>query len=231
VPHLFNPNPLLGIAQGSPLSPLFANVYLAEFDSKMKGLGYKMVRYADDLVVMTKTLEDAKSVHEVVKDELQGLELKVHGLKQTGQLPIIGHSKPKYSEATRYQDLQFLGLTFKSAKIYPTGRSYQNAIKSIRTAAYDPSQTFIKKLTAIEARITGWCSAYGFANHESDKLDHNDKLLDDVLLKMLKFHGLKVWTGKKPHGVLGLINYTQSVSKVKTSREKKVSKDQAPPKT
>jgi RNA-directed DNA polymerase len=38
----------LGIRQGMPLSPLLANLALAEFDAHVEGRNIKMVRYADD---------------------------------------------------------------------------------------------------------------------------------------------------------------------------------------
>jgi len=223
-PHLFSPNPLIGIAQGSPLSPLFANVYLAEFDQRVKNAGFKMVRYADDLVILAKSVEAAESAHNFVKEELKELGLKVHELKVKGQLPAVGQSKPKYSEVTRYQDLQFLGLTFKSAKIFPTGRSYQNAIKSVRSAAYDTGLAFNKKLYAVEARINGWCSAYSFAEHEAQKLGHNDKLLSQVLRIMLKKHGLLVKKGVSPHKALGINNYTSQAAILRNKRKKKAAK-------
>jgi hypothetical protein len=224
-PQLFSPNPVVGIAQGSPLSPLFANVYLADFDKLIISKNMKMVRYADDLVIMAKTISDAEQAHKIVKSELTNIGLNVHELKVQGQLPAVGQSKPKYSEVTRYQDLQFLGLTFKSAKIFPTGRSYQNAVKSIRSTAYDSGLAFNKKLAALEARINGWCSAYSFADHEPQKLNHNDAQLDQVLRTMLKKHGLLVKRGMSPHRALGLHNYTSQMVILKNRRAKKMANE------
>jgi retron-type reverse transcriptase len=42
--------PGLGIRQGMPLSPLLANLALADFDNEIKDRKIEMVRYADDLV-------------------------------------------------------------------------------------------------------------------------------------------------------------------------------------
>jgi len=44
-----------GSPQGGPLSPLLANIYLNEFDKEMEGRGVKIVRYADDIVVLAKS--------------------------------------------------------------------------------------------------------------------------------------------------------------------------------
>jgi len=44
--------PLTGTPQGAVISPLLANIYLHPLDERMSGLGYRMVRYADDFVVL-----------------------------------------------------------------------------------------------------------------------------------------------------------------------------------
>ncbi|MBU1683545.1 hypothetical protein KJ742_06415, partial [Patescibacteria group bacterium] len=55
------PNPKLGLAQGSSLSPLFSNLYLANFDKKMPLLfNDRFIRYADDFIVVCKTQKEAK---------------------------------------------------------------------------------------------------------------------------------------------------------------------------
>jgi RNA-directed DNA polymerase len=40
--------------QGGVISPLLANIYLDEFDQKMKARGIRIVRYADDILVHTR---------------------------------------------------------------------------------------------------------------------------------------------------------------------------------
>lgn len=44
-----------GSPQGGPLSPLLANIYLNEFDQEMERRGVKVIRYADDIVVLAKS--------------------------------------------------------------------------------------------------------------------------------------------------------------------------------
>jgi CRISPR-associated endonuclease Cas1/group II intron reverse transcriptase/maturase len=48
-----------GLPQGSPLSPAMANVMLDDFDSDMEVLGFKLIRFADDFVVLCKSPEQA----------------------------------------------------------------------------------------------------------------------------------------------------------------------------
>lgn len=65
-----------GIAQGSPLSPLLANLYLDDLDEAMSGAGMRLVRYADDFVVLTRDRPQAEAVFGRLNRELER-----HGLK------------------------------------------------------------------------------------------------------------------------------------------------------
>ena len=61
-----------GSPQGGPLSPLLANIYLNEFDQEMARRGVKMVRYADDIVVVTKSKRAAEHMLESCRKFLEG---------------------------------------------------------------------------------------------------------------------------------------------------------------
>jgi group II intron reverse transcriptase/maturase len=49
-----------GSPQGGPLSPLLANIYLNEYDQEMERRGVKVIRYADDIVVLAKSKRAAQ---------------------------------------------------------------------------------------------------------------------------------------------------------------------------
>jgi len=44
----------VGSPQGGVISPLLSNIYLNEFDQKMKSKGIRIVRYADDILIFAK---------------------------------------------------------------------------------------------------------------------------------------------------------------------------------
>src|SRR5258705_12634346 len=56
-----------GTPQGAVISPLLSNIYLDELDHKMAELGYEMVRYADDFVILSRSREEAEEALEEVK--------------------------------------------------------------------------------------------------------------------------------------------------------------------
>jgi RNA-directed DNA polymerase len=69
----------MGTPQGGPLSPLLANIYLHTFDEKVVAAGYGLVRYADDLVIFTRSESEAEAALLLVREILEGeLRLKLH---------------------------------------------------------------------------------------------------------------------------------------------------------
>lgn len=67
-----------GLPQGSPLSPLMANLMLDDFDNDMESQGFRLVRFADDFVVLCKSPEQAQQAHQTALASLaeHGLDLK-----------------------------------------------------------------------------------------------------------------------------------------------------------
>ena len=57
---------LEGTMQGGPLSPILANILLDDFDKELEQRGLRLVRYADDFLVFTKTSEAARRVYDSV---------------------------------------------------------------------------------------------------------------------------------------------------------------------
>ncbi len=49
-----------GIPQGSPISPLLANFYMQDFDRELEKSGRKLVRYADDFLILAETPDAAQ---------------------------------------------------------------------------------------------------------------------------------------------------------------------------
>lgn len=67
-----------GIAQGAPISPLLANLYLHPFDRLMAVNGWHVVRYADDFVVLTASALEAERALKDVARLLKGRGLALN---------------------------------------------------------------------------------------------------------------------------------------------------------
>ena len=95
--HLDRPRKI-GIIQGSPLSPLLANIYLHSFDKAMTRAGIRLVRYADDLLLLCRSEGRARhALHHAQK-----------------RLAILGlRFNPKKTQIAQFDDgVEFLGHLF-----------------------------------------------------------------------------------------------------------------------
>ena len=70
-----------GLPQGSPLSPVLANLYLARFDRAMETKRIKLVRYADDFLLLTRNRKEALAARERAEKALAGLGLRLNRKK------------------------------------------------------------------------------------------------------------------------------------------------------
>lgn len=68
-----------GSPQGGNLSPLLANIYLDKFDKEFEGRGVKVIRYADDILLLAKSIRAAARLLETSTRYLEKkLKLKVN---------------------------------------------------------------------------------------------------------------------------------------------------------
>jgi len=70
-----------GLPQGSPLSPLLANLLLDDFDHDLAHAGFRLVRYADDLVVLCRDRPEAEAAQTAVQGSLASTGLAIDPAK------------------------------------------------------------------------------------------------------------------------------------------------------
>ncbi len=100
-----------GIPQGSPLSPLLANIMLHELDRELERQGSRFVRYADDFSIYTKSKASARKVGNAVYKFLKNkLKLSINrdksGIRRPVNFTILGFGfVPTYvkGEQGKYQ--------------------------------------------------------------------------------------------------------------------------------
>jgi CRISPR-associated protein Cas1 len=94
-----------GVPQGSPISPMLANLYLDRLDEAMMDEGRKLVRYADDFLVLCKTRNEAEDALELTETVLDALRLEINENKTR----IVD-----FNQGFRFLGVQFIrSLAFK----------------------------------------------------------------------------------------------------------------------
>jgi len=142
-----------GTPQGGVISPLLANIFLHQFDKVMVERGYKLVRYADDFVVMTKSKRKAKRAYEVVKEIItEELKLELHPEKT-----VITN----FGEGFVFLGFEFIAWRYKR----PRKKSLEKFKDKVRkvTKRNQPwkVESIIKRLNA---KIYGWANYFGHGN-------------------------------------------------------------------
>ena len=88
----------IGLAQGSPLSPLLANIVLHRLDARLESGGAQFVRYADDCCVLHADKKLGLGIKQLVTDCLADLGLRLNEHKTA-----FGH----------FSSARFLGFSFQ----------------------------------------------------------------------------------------------------------------------
>jgi RNA-directed DNA polymerase len=142
--------PETGTPQGAVISPLLANIYLNPLDHLMAAAGFAMVRYADDLVILCRTREDAARSLELVRGWVEDNGLTLHP------------TKTKIVDA-RTDGFDFLGYTFRGTLRLPRRKSLDKIKETIRVKT---RRTNGHSLDCIVASLTptlqGW---FAFFRH------------------------------------------------------------------
>jgi group II intron reverse transcriptase/maturase len=116
-----------GTPQGSPISPLLANVALHVLDEAWQASGQRLgvlVKYADDLVALCTTREQAEEARELVAAVLDPIGLRLHPEKTR-----IAHL------AMGAEGFDFLGFHHRMRKSWRTGYWYLQKWPSRRAMA------------------------------------------------------------------------------------------------
>jgi len=77
----------VGVIQGSPLSPLLANIYLHSFDVSLTRAGYRLVRFADDWVILCPDQASAEIAYNQATISLAKIHLKINAEKTRILIP------------------------------------------------------------------------------------------------------------------------------------------------
>jgi RNA-directed DNA polymerase len=100
-----------GTPQGAVISPLLSNLYLDPLDQLLARVGFEMVRYADDFVILCRSEAEARQALERVQSWTVEAGLRLH--------PV----KTRIVDATQRGGFDFLGYHFERGYRWPRQKS------------------------------------------------------------------------------------------------------------
>lgn len=137
---------MAGIPQGSPLSPLLANIYVAEFDRKVRAR-HSLMRYADDMVIVCRTEEEAERGRKEVEEALANEGLRM---------------KPSKTRIARLESgVEFLGYRLTGRKADPSAKSVRRLHEKMRSSTvWHDTRPLAEVIPRVMAVVRGWSECY-----------------------------------------------------------------------
>ena len=168
-----------GSPQGGNLSPLLANIYLDKFE--FEGRGVKVIRYADDIVLLAKSKRASERLLETSTRYLEKkLKLKVNTEKSC----VVS----VYS----IRNFKFLGFAMGKNRKEHISEFIQKAKDKLRRLTFrSQGRKLDYVLHNIKVYMQGWLNYYGIAEMKSTMEDWNR-----WLRRRIRMYIWKQW--KKP---------------------------------
>jgi len=142
----------LGTPQGSPLSPLLANILLDDLDKELERRGHRFARYADDLRILVKSQRAGERVKTSVTRFLTGkLKLAVNEQK---------------SRVVKTNDCEFLGFTFRGTKLRWSDQAFADFNHNVRKfsgRSWGVSMDY--RLDRLARYVRGWMNYFGISDY------------------------------------------------------------------
>lgn len=166
----------LGVPQGSPLSPILSNIVLDELDKELEKRGHHFVRYADDSIILVKSLRAGRRVLSSVSRFVERtLKLKVNEAKS--QVVPVNKSK-------------FLGFSFNRDKITWHPKSVANFKRKVRRLTNRNWGISMEiQIAKLSQFLRGWGNYFTIANCYQQCID-----LDHWIRRRVRMCYWRQWT-------------------------------------
>ncbi|BFH61319.1 group II intron reverse transcriptase/maturase [Paenibacillus azoreducens] len=171
----------LGSPQGSVISPLLSNIYLNYLDTiwenKFTELG-AIVRYADDLVILCKTKEQAMKSIDVLKAVFSKLEIQINTSKS--KLINLWDDKRGFDFLGMHHrkiPKQVKGVDRYMLRSYPSKKAMKNMKEKVKEVTEPRNRLFWtmnRMVEELNPKIQGWRNYYAidsFADLFLNKID------------------------------------------------------------
>jgi RNA-directed DNA polymerase len=146
--------PTQGTPQGAVISPLLANIYLHPLDELMAVRGYRMVRYADDFVVLCKSREEAEAALAEIRAWVADNGLHLHsGKTHIGDCRKVG------------EGFEFLGYRFEAGRRSVRKKSLDRFKDAIRAKTKRSRGDSLERIVVdLNRTLRGWFAYFKHAH-------------------------------------------------------------------
>lgn len=203
-----------GTPQGAVISPLLSNIYLDPLDHRMEKLGFEMVRYADDFVVLCRSPQDAAAALAEVQ-------------RWTAQAGLTLHPDKTRLVDARDVGFDFLGYTFKAGRRRPRKKSQQKFRDTVRMKTKRTTGQSLPHIIAdVNRTLRGWFEYFKHSDPRTFRITDGwvRRRLRSILRKRIGGHGCSKVHGQDhrrwPNAYfagLGLFNLQKAYALVRQS--------------
>jgi RNA-directed DNA polymerase len=152
--------PTTGTPQGAVLSPLLANIYLHPLDLLMEQNGRRMVRYADDFVILCRTEDEAEAALREI-----GAWTAANGLTLHPDKTRVADSRQPG------QGFEFLGYRFEAGHRFVRKKSLKALKDKVRAKTKRSRGDSLARIIAdLNPALRGW---FGYFKHATPTLLRN----------------------------------------------------------
>lgn len=149
--------PTGGAPQGAVISPLLANIYLHPLDCHIEQKGYRMIRYADDFVLLCRNREQAQAALEELTAWIES-----HGLSLSTDKTHLGDCRQPG------QGFDFLGYHFELGRRWVRKKSYQAMQERIRMRTKRTrGDSLTKTIADLNPVLRGWFHYFKHAHRNT----------------------------------------------------------------
>lgn len=190
-----------GSPQGGVISPLVSNVYLDAFDRHMSGLGHTIVRYADDILILTGSRRAAQKALATARNHLEG-ELKL----------IVNEAKSGIVHS--HEGVKFLGVIVRPGYIQIRAERLRGLKEKVRKLTRRNSPVNLEKVISdLNPVIRGFANYFKIADCKGVFKD-----LAQWIRRRLRAKQLRLWkVPKRLHRRLRQLGYKGEFQSIKMS--------------
>lgn len=140
-----------GTPQGGVISPLLANIYLHRLDVEVRAAGFHLIRYADDLVILTDRRWKAHAADRLVRSILSDIGLEV--------------AEAKSRVAKVADGFEFLGFSFVGRFLRPRTRAVTRFKDQVRALTARQAPVSLRQMILdLNPLIRGWGNYFVIGN-------------------------------------------------------------------